>query len=140
MKTRQSNYKIHKTTKLRKRTYKTVPDHSIPDEIGCTSAAYDRRVILNGDLGGLPHSGSYVFGSTMLSIPESLIVDEAVDLSTNDASSITVLEESNNRGIEHWTGTYKVLVVRVTTRMVYRLPLQPLSSQRESLLRQEPPW
>ena len=76
----------------------------------------------------------------MLSIPESLIVDEAVDLSTNDASSITVLEESNNRGIEHWTGTYKVLVVRVTTRMVYRLPLQPLSSQRESLLRQEPPW
>lgn len=52
----------------------------------------------------------------MLSIPESLIVDEAVDLSTNDASSITVLEESNNRGIEHWTGTYKVLVVRVTDK------------------------
>ena len=53
----------------------------------------------------------------MFSIPESLIVDEAVDLSSDGAAGgivVSLQDIRSNRGIEHHTGTWKVLIVRVT--------------------------
>jgi len=101
---------------LHRRVFKTTPGYSVPDEIGCSSADYSRRVVINGDLDAFLGSGGYAFGSTMLSIPESLIVDEAVDLSADGAAGSIVVssqDSRSNRGVEHRTGTWKVLVVRV---------------------------
>ena len=97
----------------------TPPGHYKADQIGCSSNSYDRRVVLDGDgrdLDDLLGAGNYAFGSTMLYIPESLIFDEVVDLYEDDISGIILAQETNNRGIEHWTGTFKVLIVRVTDK------------------------
>ncbi len=50
----------------------------------------------------------------MLSIPEYLIIDGAVDLSAPGFSGDLISEQKNNLGINYWAGSYKVLVVRVT--------------------------
>lgn len=83
----------------------------------CVNDSNTKSVKLDGDLdtffGG---EDSYIPGITQLSIPASLIVDDAVDLSMNNAASKirVVTKQPSQRKIESpYTGTYKVLVVRV---------------------------
>jgi len=82
----------------------------------CVNDSNTKSVKLDGDLvaffGG---EDSYIPGTTQLFIPASLIVDGAVDLSMNTASGISVVtQQPSQRKIESpYTGTYKVLVVRV---------------------------
>ena len=81
----------------------------------CVNDSYTISVKLDGDLDAFFGDYSYVLGTTQLSIPESLIVDGAVDLSANTASDIGVVVEvlSQGRNVSPYTRTYKVLVVHV---------------------------
>ena len=81
----------------------------------CVNDSYTISVKLDGDLDAFFGDYSYVLGTTQLSIPESLIVDGAVDLSANSASDIGVVAHPcfEHKIESPFTGTHKVLVVRV---------------------------
>lgn len=82
----------------------------------CVNDSNTMSVKLDGDLVAFFGQDSYIPGTTQLFIPESLIVDGAVDLSANGASdSIGVAAQplSQRKIVSPYTGTYKVLVVRV---------------------------
>ena len=57
-----------------------------------------KSVRLDGDLVAFFGADSYIPGTTQLFIPESLIVDGAVDLSANTASDIGVVVEVLSQG------------------------------------------
>ena len=100
---------------VRRVDFRSIPGHHKPSYVLCVNDSNTMSVKLDGDLGTFFGSDSYIPGTTQLFIPESLIVDGAVDLSMNTASDISVVaQQPSQRKIESpYTGTYKVLVVRV---------------------------
>ena len=83
------------------------------DQIVCINNSYSRSVKLIGDIDAFFGIDSYTLGATKLSIPESLIVNRAVNLDADGASAIEI-NHAPSRGTEHQTGTWKVLLIRVT--------------------------
>ena len=80
----------------------------------CINDANTISVKLDGDLDAFFGGNSYL-GTTRLNIPENLISDAgAVNLSATSASLITVTQATSSIIEDPFTGTYKVLVVRVT--------------------------
>ena len=94
---------------------RSIPGHYKPSNVKCVNDSNTKSVNLDGDLVAFFGDDSYIPGTTQLFIPESLIADGAVDLSANSASDIGVVaHRPSRRNVEsRFTGTYKVLVVRV---------------------------
>lgn len=90
---------------------KAKPGVFIPSVVKCVSNDA-RSIRLDGDLVKFFGDSSFI-RNTEISFPESLIVDGAVDLDAADPLTISI---SRGSGIisSPFTGTYKVLVVRVT--------------------------
>jgi hypothetical protein len=100
---------------VRRVDYRSAPDSpNKPSVVKCINDANTISVKLDGDLDAFFRGNSYL-GTTRLHIPENLISDAgAVDLSATTASLITVTHATSSIIEDPFTGTYKVLVVRVT--------------------------
>jgi len=94
---------------------RSIPGHHQPSNVECVNDSNIKSVRLDGDLVAFFGADSYIPGTTQLFIPESLIVDGAVDLIANTNSNIGVVVEvlSQRRNVSPYTRTYKMLVVHV---------------------------